>query len=208
MNEQLFASLKTKFEGVQDAILRRVAEKYGRDLSETASEDEITGVVENVTFQNVLESYGDSRANEAANTAVSNYKKKNSNTKKTGQEQQNQTTKVPDDAPDWAKSLISQNQELQKKIEGLESKERTKSFVQTAREKLIKDKKVPESFFKNRPIEVKDESEIDTVVEQISGDYSAFRKDLVNQGLLSEEPKESLGGNSGSSVDKDIEEWA
>ena len=214
MNEQLFNSLKTKFDGVQDAILRRVAEKYGRNLGETPAEDEIQGVVDGVTFQNVLESYGDSRATEAANTAVANYKKKQGtqggqNNPNPGQNQQNQKKEdLPDDAPEWAKSLIKQNQELSSKLEGLEKKERTKSLVETVQQKLVKGKKVPQSFFKGRNIEVNDESEIDSVVDQIAEDYNSFKKEIIEQGIVTEEPKEPLSGGSDKQVDKDIEEWA
>jgi len=207
MNEQLLALLKTKFEGVQDAILKRVAEKFGKNISETATEEELQGVVEGVTFQNVLEFYGDSRANEAANTAVVNYKKKQGNETQTGQ-QQNQPTTLPDDTPEWAKSLIQQNQELSRKIEGLEKKERDKSLIETIRDKLTKDKKVPVSFFRNRPIQVSDESEIDSVVDQIAEDFSAFKKEMVEKGIVTEEPKRSFGSSSDKQIEQEIEEWA
>jgi hypothetical protein len=207
MNEQLLALLKTKFDGVQDAILKRVAEKYSKDVSETANEGEIQGVVDKVTFQNVLESYGDSRAYEASNTAIVNYKKKVSKdkTEKTDQQQDQQIT---EDVPDWAKSLIQKNQELVSKIEGLEKKERTKSYVEMVQEKLEKDKKIPKSFFRNRPIQVNDESEIDSVVDQITDDYGAFKKEMVEKGFITDDPKRSMGGNSDKQIDQEIEEWA
>lgn len=212
MNKQLFALLKTKFDGVQDAILKRVAEKYGQNISETADEDELQGIVDDVTFQNVLESYGDSRATEASRTAVENFRKKQGNNQnsKAGQSQDQPVDQLPDDTPKWARSLIQTNQELQKKVEGLEKKERTKSLTETVHTKLTKGKKVPMSFFKNRPISVEDESEVDSVVDQIAEDYNAFRKEMVEKGLISDsEPKQSLGtGGSDKEVEKDIEEWA
>ena len=75
MKVKILAALKTKFEGVQDAILGRVADKLISG-GKVAKEEDITTAVAGVTFQQVLEMYGDSRANEATTTAVSNYEKK------------------------------------------------------------------------------------------------------------------------------------
>src|SRR5690554_2063482 len=101
MNEQLLALLKTKFEGVQDAILKRIADKFGQSLSKTSTEDDIKGIVDEVTFQDVLESYGDSRATEASRTAVNNFKKKQGIQDKQEPEQpQDQEDDLPSEAPE------------------------------------------------------------------------------------------------------------
>ncbi len=209
MNEQLLASLRTKFDGVQDAILKRVAEKFGQNLSKTSTEDDIQGVVDEVTFQDVLESYGDSRATEASRTAVNNFKKKQGiqNRQEPEQPQNQDDDSFPSDAPKWAQSLIRQNQELSKKLEGLEKEGKRKTLVERVHEKLNKgDKKVPFSFWKNRNIQVENEDEIDSIVDQIREDFSAVRKELIAEGL-SDDPKVSLGGIS-TQVEKDIEKWA
>ena len=73
MYEYILNLLKNKYLGVNDTILSRVAKK----LAETAkTEDEAKTEVEGVTFQKLLDSYGDSRATEATKTAVANYEKK------------------------------------------------------------------------------------------------------------------------------------
>lgn len=208
MNEQLLALLKTKFEGVQDAILKRIADKFGQSLSKTSTEDDIKGIVEEVTFQDVLESYGDSRATEASRTAVNNFKKKQGIQDRQEPEQpQDQEDDLPSEAPEWAQNLIQQNQELSKKLEELEKQGKRKTLIEKVHEKLSKgDKKVPSAFWKNRPIQVESEEDIDSVVSQIHEDFSAVRKELVAEGL-SDDPKVSLGG-SASQVEKDIEKWA
>ena len=71
--EQLLEALKAKFEGVDASILNRVAGKLAKTVT---SEEQVATAVEGVTFQQVLESYGDSRATEATQTAVSNYEKR------------------------------------------------------------------------------------------------------------------------------------
>lgn len=65
--------MKAKFLGVSDTILGRIADKIAKTA--TTAED-VKTAVDGVTFQQVLESYGDSRATEAQQTAVQNYEKK------------------------------------------------------------------------------------------------------------------------------------
>ena len=67
MRKEILDALKAKFTGVSDAILGRIADK----LAKTATTaEQVATAVEGVTFQQVLESYGDSRATEAQQTAV------------------------------------------------------------------------------------------------------------------------------------------
>lgn len=73
MRKQILDALKAKFPGVSDAILGRIADKIAKTVT---NEEDVTTAVEGVTVNQVLESYGDSRATEATQTAVSNYEKK------------------------------------------------------------------------------------------------------------------------------------
>lgn len=73
MKAQALEALKAKFVGVSEAILSRIAEKIAKTAK---TQEEVTTAVEGVTIQQVLESYGDSRATEAQQTAVTNYEKK------------------------------------------------------------------------------------------------------------------------------------
>ena len=69
MKKELLEALKAKFVGVSDSILSRIADK----LSKTATTaEQVKTAVEGVTIQQVIESYGDSRATEASNTAREN----------------------------------------------------------------------------------------------------------------------------------------
>jgi len=73
MFELILKALKTKFPGVDAKILERIAKKKAET---TTKEDEVKTVVDGVTFQSIIESEGDRRANEAQTTAISNYEKK------------------------------------------------------------------------------------------------------------------------------------
>lgn len=71
--EQILAGLKTKFQGVEDATLQRIASKKAEGVTD---ESKVNSIVEGITFQDVLTSYGDYRADGAQKTAISNYEKK------------------------------------------------------------------------------------------------------------------------------------
>ena len=73
MRKEALDALKAKYPGVSEAILSRIADKIAKTAK---TQEEVTAAVEGVTFQQVLESYGDSRATEAQQTAVTNYEKK------------------------------------------------------------------------------------------------------------------------------------
>lgn len=73
MKEKILALLIAKFAGVPNAILERIATKKAET---TTTEEQATTLVEGLTLQNVFDSYGDSRATEASQTATSNYEKK------------------------------------------------------------------------------------------------------------------------------------
>ncbi len=73
MKRTALDALKTKFEGVSEAVLSRIADKIAKTAKTT---EEVTTAVEGVTIQQVVDGYADSRANEAQQTAVANYEKK------------------------------------------------------------------------------------------------------------------------------------
>lgn len=133
MKKLILEALKTKFEGVSESILNRVAEKLAKTVDK---EEDVTAEIEGVTFQQVLESYGDSRATEASQTAVTNYekkhglkdgvKKKEQKTEKESEEEKKDESKKGDaeskveHVPEWAKTLISSNKALEKRLENIE----------------------------------------------------------------------------------------
>ena len=71
--EKILAALRTKFSGVDDATLQRIASKKAEGLTD---ESKVDSIVEGISFQDVVTNYGDFRADGAQKTAVSNYEKK------------------------------------------------------------------------------------------------------------------------------------
>jgi len=72
MKQKFIDALTTKF-GVDAKMVEGIAEKLSKTVT---TEEEVATTVEGVTFQQVLESYADKRANEASETARKNAIKK------------------------------------------------------------------------------------------------------------------------------------
>lgn len=139
IQQQILAALQTKFEGVDVAILTRIASKKAEGVTDEAKVDSI---VEGISISDVINSYGDARANEAQKSAVINYEKKYKI--KDGKSLEEQPTKEPvnpptppkEDVPEWAKTLIASNQMLTDKFSKMEEEkfqaERTKQVIAVA----------------------------------------------------------------------------
>lgn len=131
IRDEIFALLKTKFEGVDDATIGRVADK----LAKTATD--ASAAVDGCTFAQVLEMYGDSRATEASLSAVRNYERKHG--LKDGkvieaQKQAQQPNAQPQDGDNGGgevaellRELKSQNELLKARLDGIEAKGITKT---------------------------------------------------------------------------------
>jgi hypothetical protein len=73
IQELILAGLQHKFTGVDTAVLTRIATKKAEGVTD---ETKVNSIVEGISFSDVLNSYGDFRANTAVTSAVSNYEKK------------------------------------------------------------------------------------------------------------------------------------
>lgn len=122
MKVLILNALKTKFVGVNENVLNRIAEKLAKTVTK---EDDIATAVEAVTFQQVIDGEADRRATEAATSAVTNYEKKHSLKEGKpvtagGEQGKNiepaggNKVELPEDTPAWAKVMVTQNQELAK----------------------------------------------------------------------------------------------
>jgi hypothetical protein len=135
MKQTIIDLLKTKFEGVDESILSRIAETKAAKAVKT--EEEANTYVEGITLSHLLNSYGDIRSTEAQRTAVANYEKKYGikDGKKVSTEDDPKelgTGDDDDDTPAWAKKLMEDNAALRKRLDTYDSEKRTSS----RREKL------------------------------------------------------------------------
>ena len=143
--EKLLAALKTKFQGVEDATLQRIASKKAEGVTD---ESKVNSIVEGISFQDVLTSYGDYRADGAQKTAVSNYEKKhNIKDGKPIEEPKPQPTSTPaptpqpkpsEGVPAWAQALIDSNKALGERLNAMDDKNkadiRSKQIAEVAKE--------------------------------------------------------------------------
>lgn len=203
MNEKLLQLLKTKFSGIQDAVLQRVVKKHSASLNETSTDEQIQGVVDGISFQTIIDSYTESRVTEASKNAVTNYEQKHN--LKEGMKVTNPPSQpnLPNDAPDWAKQLIQQNAVLQDELKQIKQKGVADSLSTVVKTKL-KEKGVKDSFFAGREINITSEAEVETLVETMLGQWNEIKKDF----MVTDVPPERFNLNAGEkSIESDIDNW-
>lgn len=197
MKAKILAALKTKFTGVQDAILNRVADKIIKG-GKVTKEDEITTAVDGVTFQQVLEMYGDSRANEASVTAVRNYETEH----KLKDGKAIETTKPAANAdnngggesvPEWAKTLIEANKAMTERLNAFEKGRTTES--RRARLDAVVGK-LPETLRKayaRTPVESQTDEEFTTLLADVTNEVAAIESNGRAAGAVTGRP---MGGSA------------
>ena len=158
--EQILAGLKTKFQGVEDATLQRIASKKAEGVTD---ESKVNSIVEGISFQDVLNSYGDYRADGAQKTAISNYEKKhNIKDGKPIEEPKPQPTPTPapqptpqpkpaEEVPAWAQSLIESNKTLGERLAAMDAKTKADARNQQI-DALAKSFGIPEFAYKGKQI--------------------------------------------------------
>lgn len=153
--EQILAGLKTKFQGVEDATLQRIASKKAEGVTD---ESKVNSIVEGISFQDVLTSYGDYRADGAQKTAVSNYEKKhNIKDGKPIEEPKPQdplptpTPQTTEQVPSWAQSLIDSNKTLSEKLAAMDAKTKANERNQQIAD-VAKSFGIPEYVYKGKQI--------------------------------------------------------
>lgn len=182
MKQKLFEALKTKFVGVDAQILDRIATKKAEGQTD---ENQIPTIIEGVSFQDVLTSYGDFRAGDASKTAVTNYEKKH-NLKEgkvieTPEPTRQPEPPKPDDAPAWAKALIEQNKTLTEKIASIENKSSLEQRTAVIGAKA-KEYGIPESLVKR--MNVPEDADLDEY-------FKDAKQDLSNLGFKDAKAPES-----------------
>lgn len=210
MFEKYLEALKAKFPEISESYLRRIAEKKSKTITK---EEDIPTSVEGVTFQNVLDSYGDSRATEAQQTSVANYEKKHglkdgkpvhAGGDKTEPEKEKSTKeesgKGGDEMPAWFKAYKEDND---KRWDKLNAGTVTKNRKQILEEKL---KDIPEKLrakeLKNfERMQFENDEAFDAYVEETVTDYADVKTEEV-QDELGKSGATIIGGTSSKGLSK------
>ena len=190
--------LKAKFVGVSDSIINRIATKLAKTVT---TEEQAKTAVEGVIFQQVLESYGDSRATEAQRTAVQNYETKYGikdgkpidTVQQQQQQQQGQQQPQGGDVPAWAKTIIDNQNALKERLDTMDG-----DRITTIRRQKISEitQRLPEHLrkaYERTPVEKLTESEFESLTNDIATEVEAIVKDSNIKGAVFGMP--SVGGN-------------
>ncbi|MBE6177395.1 MAG: hypothetical protein E7149_02675 [Rikenellaceae bacterium] len=201
MKAQALDALKAKFEGVSEAILSRIADKIAKTAK---TKEEITTAVEGVTFQQVLESYGDSRATEAQQTAVTNYEKKHGlkdgkkvedgggkpNPTPTGGQGGNGGGGNDDLAAQIAAAIAAEMKPLKDELAAIKG-EKTANSRKAALNKVLEG--APEKDFARMTFN--DDEDFNAWIGEITPDVEAITSDFNAKGGVVGRPKGGAAGN-------------
>lgn len=221
MKPKIIDALKTKFPGVNANVLNRIADR----LSKTVTTDEqVATAVAGVTqeFIEIIESYGDSRANEARQTAVQNYEAKHG--LKDGQKIENggagtggqagggttvQTNAggAQDQVPAWAQALIDSNKKLSERLDKMDG-ERTTATRKQQLSTIIE--KLPENLrkaYERTPVDNLTDEQFNSLVGEITNEVNGIVSEVQAKGAVFGKPTVQGGtANQGGELTKEQQE--
>lgn len=215
MKDKILAHLKTRLTGVADNYLSGIAEHYAKTVTDesqiaTTLTDGVIDLLKlNAAF---LQTEGDRRATEAADTALKNYRKKHGLDENGKPIETGKTTKkdVDPEEPSWFKSYReAKDAELAEVKSKLENQEKEKARM-TLTEKVKSHEKlkgIPASFLNGRNLIPESEDKLDQLAASIEADYTAFKQEMAEQGVhISVPPAGGSGIKEGAALGKMIAE--
>lgn len=217
MKNKIIEALKTRFPGVDEKTIGRISDKLAEKTSNTTTDEEIKKLADEVTFQQVMDSYADFRVSGASATAKENaikeYEKKHGlkDGKKVESAGGQPETKKKDEGngggnPDdeWRKQLMEEVKSLKNQLEKNDA-EKTKAARTSRFNEAIKD--LPQSFkskfqkdFSRMNFE-NDEDFEKYVGEELKGDIESITKEIKINGATFGTPKGGSGGGNGEIPD-------
>ena len=211
MKEKILAFLKTKLAGfaggVEEAFLLDYAEHFSKTITE---EPAITTTLTDGVIDQMKVAYGfynkevTNKAKQAQETALKNFREKHGldeNGKpiedpKKKKEKEKVVEPDPNE-PAWFKTYReakdAEYAELKTKFENQE-KEKSSSALTEKVKSHEKMKGIPTSFLKGRNLTPSSEGEIDQLVTSIEADYTSFKQEMAEQGVIISVPPAG-GGN-------------
>ena len=205
MKQIILNALKTKYPGVSESILDRIADKMAKTVT---SAEQAQTAVDGVTFQQVLESYGDSRATQSQQTAVHNYEQKyglkDGVKLETQQQQQNgaqqQTVQQnggaeANEIPAWAKAIIDTNKNIVDRMNKLDEDRITATRRQQI-DKLVEN--LPENLKKaygRTPVDGLTDEQFTDLVGEITAEVSDISTAITQKNAVFGQPA-NIGGRA------------
>ena len=206
MKQKIFEALKAKFQGGNANVLNRIADKLAKTVT---TDEQVTTAVAGVTQEliEVIESYGDSRATEAQQTAVQNYETKyglkEGKSVAGGAGQQEGATKKDtpsaggnEDVPAWAKAILDSNKSLTERLNKMDG-ERTTATRKQQLSTIVA--KLPENIrkpYERISVENLSDEQFTSLVGDVTTEVDGLVKDLSAKGAVFGRPSARSGGTS------------
>ena len=177
MKNKLLALLQTKFNGVENAILDRIAAKKVEGVTD---ENQLPAIAEGIGFQDVLNSYGDYRAGGATQSAIRNYEKEHNlkDGKPIEQPGGGQGAKSADDEPEWFKAYKQQQEERREEERAASAREQAKIERYNLITKKAKELGIPEWRI-NEGFSIADDADEKAIGDQLA----KIQQNIVAAGL-------------------------
>ena len=194
MNKIILEALTAKFEGVNAEILTRVADKLA---TKATTEEEAKALAEGVSFQDLLDRYGDYRAQQASSKQP---KPAPQEPKPAPAPQEPKQPNEPSDVlPEWAK-------ELKKELESYKAQEANAKRLGKLKDIL---KELPESLRGRYErdfsrLTFKDDEDFTQWVEELTPDVSSILEDYKKMGGSVTNPKGG-GGNQEPTISAELQ---
>lgn len=217
MKEKILAALKAKFQGGNANVLNRIAEKLAKTVT---TDEQVTTAVAGVTQEliEVIESYGDSRATEATQTATQNYEAKyglkDGKPIAGGTEPQGVTgvtttteqTGGTETVPAWAQQLINDNKSLSERLNKMDGERTTatrKQQLSAVYQKLPENLRKP---YERISVDALSDDEFTTLVGEVTTEVDGLVQSLGAKGAVFGRPAAHNGGtNQGDTLTKEQE---
>lgn len=207
LEQSILTALQTKFEGVDAKILGGTARKLARTVT---SEGEVQTAVDGVTLQQLLESYGDSRATGATQTAVANYEKKHGlkDGRPVGEAGQQARTEAHQqgagepggEVPAYVRELLESNRKLAERLDALDRERTVKTRLDTFREAVSKAPETVRTRYEKdfSRLTFKDDADFTAYLEEIAPDIEKMAAEEAQRGGRVTKPL--TGGGEGGTV--------
>lgn len=214
MFQEILNALKAKFSGVSDSVLSRIAKNLAKTV--TASE-QVKSAVDGVTLQQVIDGYADSRATEAAQTAVHGYETKyglkdGAKVDNTGGDPKpNPNIQPPtgggaEQTPEWAKALMESTKALAERIakmEGANTTSTRKQQISTIVSKLPETLRKP---YERISLDTLTDDEFTTLVTDITTEVDGIANDIAAKGAVFGRPSAKGGNQNENELTKEQQE--
>ena len=214
MYQDILNALKAKFTGVSDFVLNRIAKNLAKTVT---TAEQVKTAVDGVTLQQVIDGYADSRATEAAQTAVHGYEQKyglkdGAKVDNTGGEpkpnptQQQPTGGNADQTPEWAKALIEQNKALSERIAKMEGANITSTRRQQISTIVAK---LPETLrkpYERISLDTLSDDEFTSLVTDITTEVDGIASDINAKGAVFGRPSAKGGNQNENELTKEQQE--